>query len=61
MPHQTFVSRPDLKPPELQFTRGPAWSDEYAESDEYIFLTVDYETETPSSAAMILDATGELV
>ncbi|GAA4105746.1 arylsulfotransferase family protein [Enteractinococcus coprophilus] len=61
VPHHDFVSRPDLKPPELEFTQGPAWGEEYAESDEYIFLTVDYETETPSSAAMILDATGELV
>ena len=61
VPHQEFVSRPDLQPPEIEFTQGPAWSDEYAESDEYIFLTIDYETDTPSSAAMILDATGELV
>lgn len=61
IPHQDFVSRPDLQPPEFEFTQGPAWSDEYAESEEYFFLTVDYDTATPASAAMILDANGELV
>lgn len=61
IPHQAFVSRPDLKPPEFDSTRGPAWQDEYADSKDYIFLTPDFDTETPSSAAMIIDVTGELV
>ena len=61
VPHQNFVSRPDLQPVELEFTRGPAWDDAYTASDEYIFLTSDFETETPASAAMIVDANGELV
>lgn len=61
IPHQKFISRPDLQPPEFEFTQGPAWSEEYAESEQYFFLTVDYDTATPSSAAMILDASGELV
>src|SRR5699024_11513343 len=56
VPHQNFVSRPDLQPVELEFTRGPAWDDAYTASDEYIFLTSDFETETPASAAMIVDA-----
>ena len=60
-PHQTFVSRPDLQPVELQFNQGEAWSEDYANSDEYIFFTPDFETPTPSSAAMILDAAGEVV
>lgn len=60
-PHQTFVSRPDLQPVELQLTEGEAWSAEYAESDEYVFLTTEFDTATPASAAMIVDATGELV
>lgn len=59
--HQTFISRPDLQPVELQFNRGEAWSDEYANSDEYIFIAPDFESLTPDSAAMILDANGELV
>src|SRR5699024_10363659 len=61
MPRQDFVSRPDLQPTKFEITQGPAWSDEYAESEEYFFLTVDYDTATPASAAMILDASGELV
>jgi outer membrane protein assembly factor BamB len=60
-PHQTFVSRPDLQPVELQLTEGEAWSAEYAESDEYVFLTTEFDTATPASAALIVDATGELV
>src|SRR5690625_6924945 len=42
--HQTFISRPDLQPVELQFNRGEAWSDEYANSDEYIFIAPDFES-----------------
>ncbi len=61
VPHQNFVSRPDLKPSEFGLSQGEAWSDDYLDSDEYIFLTPEYETDTPSSAAVILDATGELV
>lgn len=60
VPHQSFVSRPDLMPPELDIVRGEAW-DEAATDDEYIFLTPNFDTDTPSSAAMILDAQGEVV
>lgn len=61
IPHQSFVSRPDLMPPEVKLTEGPAWSEEYAESGEYIFLTPNYGSETPSDGAIILDARGDLV
>ena len=44
IPHQEFVSRPDLKPPEFNVTRSDAW-----------------DTDTPASAAMIVDANGEVV
>jgi len=61
IPHQVFVSRPDLLPPEVVLTEGPAWSDEYGQSDEFTFLTPNYGSETPSDGAVILDARGELV
>ncbi|WP_343956856.1 arylsulfotransferase family protein [Yaniella flava] len=61
VPHQSFESRPDLMPPEIDMTRGEAWDDEFAESDEYIFVTPNFDTDTPTSAAMILDPTGEVV
>ena len=60
-PHHSFVSRPDLQPVELEMTQGEAWSDEYADSDEYIFLTPSFDVGAPASAAMILDANGEVV
>jgi len=60
-PHQTFVSRPDLRPVELQWTQGEAWTEDYADSDEYFFITPDFDVNTPSSAATILDARGEVV
>ncbi|VXB08239.1 Arylsulfotransferase ASST [Citricoccus sp. K5] len=61
IPHQSFASRPDLKPPVVEITRGPAWSDEYEQSQEFTFLTPNYGSETPSDGAVILDARGELV
>ena len=61
VPHQTFISRPDLKPAELKFTQGPAWEDTYATAEEYVLLTPNFDTETPSSAATILDAAGNIV
>lgn len=60
-PYQTYVTRPDLQPVEMQWTQGEAWSEDMANSDEYIFMTPDFESASPSSAAMILDATGEVV
>ncbi|MFC7402980.1 arylsulfotransferase family protein [Citricoccus sp. GCM10030269] len=61
IPHQSFVSRPDLLPPEVKITEGEAWSPEYAETDELTFLAPNYGSKTPSDGAMILDAQGELV
>ncbi len=61
IPHQSFVSRPDLMPPVVEITRGPAWSDEYEQSEEFTFLTPNYGSKTPSDGAVILDASGELV
>ncbi|MDN6358417.1 arylsulfotransferase family protein, partial [Yaniella sp.] len=61
IPHQEFVSRPDLKPPEFDVTRGDAWDAESTADDEYIFLTPNFDTDTPSSAAMIVDMNGEVV
>ncbi|XKH54796.1 arylsulfotransferase family protein [Citricoccus nitrophenolicus] len=61
IPHQSFASRPDLNPPVVEITRGPAWSDEYEQSEEFTFLTPNYGSETPSDGAVILDARGELV
>ena len=61
-PHHSFVSRPDLQPVALQRTEGEAWSDEYSDFDgEYVFITPGFETDTPASAAMIVDADGETV
>lgn len=57
--HQSFVSRPDLRPPEFEMTRGEAWDER--SDDEYIFITPNFDTDTPSSAAMILDAEAEVV
>ncbi|MGD6978305.1 arylsulfotransferase family protein [Citricoccus zhacaiensis] len=61
VPHQDFVSRPDLLPPAVRLTEGPAWSDEHAIAGQFTFLTPNYGTETPSDGAVILDAHGELV
>ncbi|NUL43921.1 ArsR family transcriptional regulator [Cellulosimicrobium funkei] len=61
IPHQSFVSRPDLKPPVVEITRGPAWADEYEQSGEFTFLTPNYGSATPSDGSMILDARGDLV
>jgi Arylsulfotransferase (ASST) len=61
IPHQAFLSRPDLLPPEVALTEGPAWSDEYGQSEELTFLTPNYGSGTPSDGAVILDARGELV
>ena len=61
IPHQEFVSRPDLKPPEFNVTRSDAWDADAAADDEYIFLTPNFDTDTPASAAMIVDANGEVV
>lgn len=61
IPHQDFVSRPDLTPPEVQITQGEAWSSEYENAEEYIFTTPNYGTETPSDGAVIFDSQGELV
>lgn len=61
IPHQEFVSRPDLKPPEFDVTRGDAWESESIADDEYIFLTPNFDTDTPASAAMIVDMNGEVV
>lgn len=61
IPHQSFVSRPDLMPPEVKLTQGPAWSEEYADSGDYIFLSPNYGSETPQDGAIILDSRGELV
>lgn len=61
IPHQQFVSRPDLKPPAVRITQGPAWSDEYGDTDELSFISPNYGSETPSDGSIILDAAGELV
>ncbi|MEV4900643.1 arylsulfotransferase family protein [Citricoccus sp. NPDC055426] len=61
IPHQQFVSRPDLKPPAVQVTHGPAWSDEYGDTDELSFISPNYGSETPSDGSIILDAAGDLV
>src|SRR5690625_7697719 len=61
VPHQTFISRPDLKPAELKFTQGPAWEDTYATAEEDVLLTPNFGTETPSSAATLLAAAGNIV
>lgn len=61
IPHQEFLSRPDLLPPRVMLAEGPAWSDEYGRSEEFTFLTPNYGSETPSDGAVILDAHGELV
>ncbi|MCY1159226.1 MAG: arylsulfotransferase family protein [Citricoccus sp.] len=61
VPHQSFVSRPDLLPPAVRLTEGPAWSDEHGRAGEFTFLTPNYGSETPSDGAVILDARGELV
>jgi hypothetical protein len=61
VPHQSFVSRPDLLPPAVRLTEGPARSDDHRRTDEYTFLTPNYGSETPSDGAVILDDRGELV
>lgn len=61
IPHQQFVSRPDLMPPAVTITHGPAWSEHYGDADELIFLTPNYGSETPQDGSIILDASGELV
>lgn len=61
IPHHSFITRSDLAPPQVVISHGEAWAPEYEEADEYIFLTPNYGTETPSSGAMILDSNGELV
>lgn len=61
IPHQQFVSRPDLKPPVVEITHGPAWSDEYGDTAEQTFLSPNYGSATPSDGSIILDAQGELV
>lgn len=59
VPHTSFVSRPDLKPVEFRLEQGAAW-DERTEG-EYIFITPNFDTATPDSAAMILDSDGQVV
>ncbi|MGM7669337.1 arylsulfotransferase family protein [Microbacterium sp. A93] len=61
IPHQEFVSRPDLKPPAVQITHGPAWTEEYGDTDELTFISPNYGSETPQDGSVILDASGELV
>lgn len=61
IPHQEFLSRPDLKPPAVEITEGPAWSARRDAADEYIFLSPNYGTPTPQDGSLILDAAGELV
>lgn len=57
IPHHSFVSRPDLMPPQLQFTHGDA--DPSEQADGHLLITPVYGSETPSTGAMIFDADGE--
>ncbi|MCW4465713.1 arylsulfotransferase family protein [Glutamicibacter sp. MNS18] len=61
VPHHSFVSHPDFAPPPMDITPGPAWRPDYEESTDLLFLTPIFETDTPSSGAMIFDSRGELV
>ncbi len=61
IPHHEFVSRPDLMPPVIQVTRGPAWSADQEQEERLTLITPNYGNPTPSDGATILDATGELV
>lgn len=61
VPHHSFVSRPDLKPAQVEITQGEGWTSEYQDADEYILWTPNYGSETPSSGAKIFDLEGEPV
>lgn len=61
VPHQEFLSRPDLKPPAVEITEGPAWSEHEPDEDEHVFISPNYGTPTPQDGSMILDSAGELV
>ncbi|GAA4832454.1 arylsulfotransferase family protein [Garicola koreensis] len=61
VPHHSFVSRPDLKPAQVEITQGEGWTSEYQDADEYIFWTPNYGSDTPSSGAKIFDLEGEPV
>ncbi|NHU85109.1 ArsR family transcriptional regulator [Kocuria sp. JC486] len=58
---ESFVSRPDLTPPEVTVDKGEAWSDEHATTDDLTFVTPGFDGNKPTTGAMILDATGEPV
>lgn len=61
VPHQSFVSRAGLAPPQVMMSPGPQTTPAPGVSPEYVFLTPGFESETPSSGAMIFDLQGELV
>jgi len=64
VPHHTYVSRPDLTPPAISRTDGPAAGEAGAptsESGEYIFLGLRNAASNPLTGRMIVDTDGEPV
>ncbi|MBN6753355.1 hypothetical protein JRG18_06520 [Kocuria palustris] len=58
---QSFVTRPDLAPPQIEFTDVPA-AEQRTGQDEYYFLSPGYEDDAePGHGAGIYGAEGELV
>ncbi|WP_180967342.1 arylsulfotransferase family protein [Zhihengliuella halotolerans] len=56
VPHQSFVTRPDLAPPEVSITRHGDGA-----SEHHVFLTPKFRTDTPVDGAVIVAADGQLV
>lgn len=59
--HHSFLSRPDLAPPQVSISPGEAWSEQEGAEQRYTFLTPGFEGEQPSTGSMILDSRGELI
>src|SRR5699024_3383806 len=58
--YHSYVSQPDLTPPRISISKGPA-AEEGAAEDEYIFLSPNSSGGSPLTGRMILDLSGEPV
>src|SRR5699024_4857930 len=58
--YHSYVSQPDLTPPRISISHGPAWDESMAE-DEYIFLSPRSSGGSPLTGRMISDLSGEPV
>lgn len=58
--HHSYVTRPDLTPPRVSLTKGPA-ADEVGSADDYIFLSPRSDHASPLTGRMIVDVEGEPV